>query len=113
MGEAEAPRIIALSEQDHGKDMKLGRGDKLTLTLPTQPGTGYAWTIAMDPAPRLELEGKPEISPGTGAQGGRIDQISFRFTAKSKGTTDLELHYSRAWEKTPPLKVFRLHCEVM
>lgn len=82
------------------------------MRVATQPGTGYAWTIATDPAPNFELEGKPEIHPGPGAQGGRIDRITFRFVAKAKDTAELELHYSRSWEKVPPAKIFRLHLEV-
>ena len=111
MEKPHGPRIVTLQEQDHGRTLRLTTGDQLIVTLKTQPGTGYAWNLAPDSTPLLELHGKPEMHSGPGTAG-RTDRITFRFIVRTKGEGKLELHYLRSWEKKAPLRVFQLQIKV-
>ena len=46
---------VVLTEQDNGKDIDLTIGGALIVKLPSNPSTGYNWTVVGEPSP-LKLQ---------------------------------------------------------
>lgn len=104
---------VVLTEQDNGRDVDLSVGTDLLVKLPSNPSTGYNWSIAGDPSP-LKLE-KASFRKSTtkakvvGASGTAV----FRLTANSSGLATLTLVYRRSWEyNIPPIKTFAVRVDV-
>ena len=110
---AKAAPATTLTEQDNGRDIDLNSGEMLIVRLPSNPSTGYNWTVAGEPAP-LELQKstfqkRSSNSKVVGASGTSV----FRFTANSSGISNLTLVYRRSWEyNTPPMKTFSVRVNV-
>ena len=91
-------------------------GQMLTVTLESNPSTGYRWEWVEDQGSILEQIGEAEFKPSetgepplVGAGGWEI----FRFTAVSTGQMTLRLVYRRPWEEgVEPLKTFSLQVTV-
>ena len=108
----ELNETITLGDKDNGRSLTLRKGDTLIVKLGSQPGTGYGWRIAKNDAHRLKFLGESVESPDNGSEGGTELQ-AFRFEAQSSGSTVLELHYVRPWEKgVAPLKTYCLKVQV-
>jgi inhibitor of cysteine peptidase len=80
-------------------------GQTLVVTLPSNPSTGYSWTVSGAPdSAVLTQEGditytpsNPDVvMPGSGGS------ETVRFTATAAGTTKLVLDYRRPWETDVP-----------
>ena len=54
---------VVLTEQDNGKDIDLTIGSTLVVKLPSNPSTGYNWTVVGEPSP-LKLQ-KTSFRKGT------------------------------------------------
>lgn len=104
---------VTVTEQDEGQTVTIARKGTLVVRLKSQLGTGYGWQVKRNDGRRLKLLGPPDQeSPQGGLPGGEEHQI-FRFKALRSGTTLLELHYVRPWEKDArPSKTFRLRVRV-
>jgi predicted secreted protein len=108
---------LLITDKDHGKTLATAVGKAVTLKLPCQLGTGYAWAIAGEHK-LLEVVGEPKFEdrePGTagGATVGGAAQQVFRLRALAAGTTTLELSLVRNWEKgAKPQKTFRVTLEI-
>ncbi len=95
-----------LSDGDSGKSVQLKTGDKLEITLKSNPTTGYKWDVASPESGVLEMVGKPEFEADSKALGAG-GKTTFVFRAASSGKTTLKLVYHRPWEKkVPPAKTF-------
>lgn len=104
---------VVLTEQDNGKDIDLTVGGILVVKLPSNPSTGYNWTVVGEPSP-LKLQ-KTSFRKGTtkstsvGAPGTAILQLS----ASSSGMATLTLVYRRSWEyNVAPIKTFAVRVDV-
>jgi inhibitor of cysteine peptidase len=102
-----------LTEKDSGKKIELKKGDLLSLKLEMTAGTGFTWVIAKNETAQLAPQGKPTVIPAKkGVVGGKATQV-FQFKAAAEGTSDLELHYRRPFEKDKePAKTFKVTVEV-
>jgi len=104
------PRHYELTEKDNGRTLHLDRGDTFTVTLVSNPTTGYQWQFGTPPYDEtvMILRGDKYIRPEeqlTGAPGKR----SLSFLAEGSGRTGLRLIYVRPWEKSqPPAKEYNL-----
>jgi inhibitor of cysteine peptidase len=69
--------------------------------------------IAKNDTAQLAPQGKPTVVPGKkGVVGGKTTQV-FAFKAAAAGTSNLELHYKRPFEKDKePAKTFKVTVEV-
>lgn len=77
-------------------------GEELVLDL-TEPATaGYAWQLAAEPGPQLELLGSrlEAGEPGTRAPGAAAHR-TLRLAARAPGTAHLTLELRRPWEQDP------------
>jgi len=110
--------VRTVTDTDNGATIALGRHDVLEVILPGNPTTGYSWqTVNVNSwvlAPLKRPVYTPDSSgtneaPRIGAGG------TFRMTYEvvGKGTTPLELSYTRPWEpETNPNKTFKLTVSV-
>ena len=100
--------VIAATESDNGREFTLARGDRLEISLPATPGTGYTWQAAPIAGARVKPVGDTRFKPDSAMPGASGHEI-FRFSAEASGTSTLEMRYVRPWEKdSPPAKVFSI-----
>lgn len=111
------PNSITITEKDNGGEVQVTPGCILILKLEAIPGTGYAWQMVRNAPELLKPLGESFFEPiveDTGEEklGAPENQV-FRFMAQRSGTTSLELHYIREWEKeVAPLKTFRITVQI-
>jgi inhibitor of cysteine peptidase len=86
---------------DNGREIKIGVGETIAVTLDANPTTGYTWQRAPADDGILEQEGEPEYVERTSGQQrvGAGGQQVLRFSAQESGTTELSLEYRRPWEE--------------
>jgi predicted secreted protein len=111
MAQDTAKRTVTVREESNGTTVTLVVGDVLAVALGAQMGTGYTWVPSNDTAPVLRSHGKPEQTAGAGTAG-RVDLLTFRYTAMEKGTLDLDFGYRRPWTQEEPLKRFSIRVTV-
>jgi inhibitor of cysteine peptidase len=107
--------VVEIDESDNKGTINLAVGDELTLTLESNPTTGYSWQLGELNSSVLAQQGEVEfISDAAeeevvGAGGVEI----FRFTAEGPGTVILNLEYLRPWEEgVAPIEVFSVEVVV-
>jgi inhibitor of cysteine peptidase len=102
-----------LTETDNKTKITLNKGETLTVKLDGTPTAGYSWSIAGNNKEQLAPHGKPEVVPAKkGVIGGKATTV-FRFKAEAAGTSELELHYKRPFEKkNEPDKSFKVTVEI-
>jgi inhibitor of cysteine peptidase len=104
----------SLTEADNGKTINLQPGETLTLTLESNPTTGYSWQVMELDNAVLTQEGDPEYKQSSGAEGlvGAGGTETFRFKTIGSGETSLSLGYMRSWESVPPVETFTIQVDV-
>jgi len=70
---------------------------KLVVRLPSNPTTGYRWSLAQQSTAVLEPEGAPSYEKGAGDAGAGGIEI-WRFAPTQAGEGTLRLEYRRLWE---------------
>ncbi len=96
------PAPLTVTDKDSGNALELVQGQKLIVRLPSNPSTGYAWSVAdvsnkvltADGSPAFEQDPAGGGQPPVGAGGTEI----WTFSSTSAGQQDLRLEYSRSWE---------------
>lgn len=102
---------VSVDARMNGKTVALGKGQSLEVSLEENPSTGYRWSLAGALTPVLQMSADRLDAPG--GMPGRPGTRHLRYTAVGKGGGDLELVYTRSWEKdTPPARRFLLHVRV-
>lgn len=100
--------IINLIESDNGKTINAKVDDKVTVTLPFKPSSGFFWQDSGSTAGILEEVKHFGQDPSTP---GAIVLIFFKFRIYRKG--DITLSYARPWQETqPPAKWFSVEIQV-
>jgi inhibitor of cysteine peptidase len=110
---AKAASGVVLTDRDNNTDVDLAPNTPLMVTLPSNPSTGYAWTVVGDPSP-LKLQ-KASFRKGKSKAGavGASGTAVFRLNASSAGMATLTLVYRRSWEyNLPPMKTFSVRINV-
>ena len=80
-------------------------GQSLSVTLPSNGSTGYAWQLAEYDAAVLKQGvpfGEQVSDPHPAGMVGVGGQTHWRFEAAAAGTTTLVFTYSQPWNKTAP-----------
>ncbi len=84
---------------------------KVTLTLPSNPTTGYQWIAAQDPElfeiSSEYIENKQE-GEAVGVGGNEV----FILTPIKDGETEVSFSYARSWEEQEPESVLRYNLKV-
>ena len=98
----------SLTSADNGKQITLQSGDVMTLTLESNPTTGYSWQVLAIDNGVLVRDGDPTYKGASGSVKvvGAGGTETFRFKAVGAGETSLELGYMRPWEDVPPIETF-------
>lgn len=101
---------MMLSGADNGKQVTVKAGDVITLTLDSNPTTGYSWQVMEIGNTILSQQGDPEYKQASGTEGlvGAGGTETFHFKAIGSGTTMLKLGYMRPWESVQPLETFTI-----
>lgn len=90
-----APGPVAIDKDDNGRTVAVAVGQTLQLSLPSNPSTGYDWSLAGSAPPELQLLAESFESSGTpgivGAPGTRV----FAWRTVKAGTGQLTLRYAR------------------
>jgi len=93
------PSDVKIDETANGTDVSLRAGQKLIVTLKSNPTTGYDWQVDEVDESVVKLvtqEFKPASDPNRlGAPG----QTELQFQAVAAGATNLRLIYVRSWEE--------------
>ncbi len=102
------PTTRQLTEADSGRSLALRLGDKLEITLPGNPTTGYQWEVGASDAAILRPIGEPLFVSGGGAIGSG-GKVTLSFAAVGAGRLGLKLIYRRPFEKeVPPAQAFEV-----
>jgi len=96
---AEAAKVeqTTFGPADNGKVVNLWAGAMITLELPENPSTGYAWYYSIDSRAAQVIEDNfiPAENPILGASGTRLLRL------KILESGEIKLNYERWWEKQP------------
>ncbi len=92
------PASVTLQKQSQCP-LSLRGGQQLLLVLPSNPSTGFRWTIR-DAAPEVLSRQGPEVysNPEEAGLVGSAGQSTWLFQARQKGEGRLQLTYERPWE---------------
>ena len=100
--DAVLPRGLLLEEPDNASDIFLTQGDALQVRLPSNPTTGYSWSIASNAPSVLQPLGDPKFEPASKPMPGAGGTQTFGFRVVGGGPAFLELVYRRPFETDLP-----------
>jgi inhibitor of cysteine peptidase len=86
--------------QQISKDVQVGIGDSLTVTLCSNPTTGFQWSESAqisDPSILQQTHHEYVAPEGEGVVGAPGTEV-WTFEALKKGTCSVSMEYSRPWE---------------
>ncbi|MEZ4502537.1 MAG: protease inhibitor I42 family protein [Dehalococcoidia bacterium] len=94
-----APAVVRVGADDSGSSVSLEVGQRLRVTLESNPTTGYSWQLtgAPDPAVLEQVLG-PIYIGGASDLVGAAGTETFDFLAVGAGTTSISLEYARPFE---------------
>jgi inhibitor of cysteine peptidase len=94
--------VTAPAAESKPTELEAIAGKKFTITLKSNPTTGYSWALAPLPegAAVKFVEQKYE-RPNTGMMGAGGQEI-WTFEAVKPGKAEITLKYARSWEKDKP-----------
>ena len=104
-----------LTDDDNGATVSLRPGERVTISLASNPTTGYSWQVVAIDEALLEMVAEPEYQPEAKAEGlvGAGGTESFLFQALAPGEATLTLGYARPWEvDVAPIETFSVHVVV-
>jgi inhibitor of cysteine peptidase len=91
------PEPLSVTEANTGGSVALARDQQLIVRLPSNPTTGYRWSLAQQSTPVLQPEGAPTYEKGAVDAGAGGTEI-WRFAPTQAGEGTLRLEYRRLWE---------------
>jgi inhibitor of cysteine peptidase len=96
------------TQADNGGRITLQPGEVMTVTLNSNPTTGYGWQVLKINNAILVQEGDSVYEQSENSEGlvGAGGTETFRFKAVGSGETSLELGYMRPWEDVPPIETY-------
>lgn len=101
--------LCTLAHNKSQQTISLNRGQSTTISLPSNPSTGYSWTLYSKNTRNtmVDIQELPYKSDDTGLIGAGGTQ-SWKITGKKRGTTHIRFDYKRPWEKgISPAKIKR------
>jgi len=99
---------VQATQVETGRQTTLQPGEVMTVTLNSNPTTGYSWQVMEIDNAILIQEGNSEYKQSSDSEGlvGAGGTETFRFKAVGTGETSLELGYMRPWEDNPPIETY-------
>jgi predicted secreted protein len=81
------------------REIIIGPGDVVKLTVASNPTTGFKWGLASNSSPAVVAQsGDSEYVPPESAAIGAGGQEIWTFKALKRGTSRISMEYSRPWE---------------
>lgn len=108
-------QVVEVRDAEDGGQVELKVGEVLTVTLESNPTTGYSWEIVQTDEAVLSQQGEVEYQQSPQSQGlvGAGGTETFRFKAVGPGKITLKLIYHRSWEKgVEPIQTYTLQVVV-
>lgn len=103
---------IVAGDNDNNSTVHVSKGDMLSVRLASNPTTGYMWHIVVQDTVQLSLLKEESELAGGKVVGGGGYQV-WHFKAINLGSSSLELHYKRSWEKDQaPAKTYHITVEI-
>jgi predicted secreted protein len=95
-------------------NITINSGDLFTISLESNPSTGYSWSVAenQDNAQVVVLGMEYKQTPTDGKVIGSGGLENWRFKSLSTGSIKLVFYYSRSWEKVQPAKTLMFNVTV-
>ena len=102
--------VRRITDIDNGNQITVKSGEVITLTLESNPTTGYSWQVMDIDNVILVQDGDSEFTQASNLEGlvGAGGMETFRFEAIGVGEATLELGYMRPWESVQPLETFSI-----
>jgi len=95
---AAAQSDVVIDQGAAGSTVALRQGQKLTVSLPTTPTTGFVWQLLPGYEAVLARQGDPQFSADS-TKLGAGGVYRFAFLARSPGSVPLKFVYRRSFEK--------------
>ncbi len=100
--------LIRLTDSDNNSQVRATVGNTLIVRLALAPGSNHTWQVVKNNSEKLASLGNPVLE-----QTGNQYKV-FCFQGQSMGSSVLEFHYYRPWEKKqPPLNAYRLNVQIL
>ena len=96
---ADTNAILALNAADSGKQITANAGDSFTVTLDSNPSTGFSWSISSITDEDVIDDVNNEFNGADTGMVGAGGQEVWTFKAVDKGSSTIEMKYSRPWEQ--------------
>jgi inhibitor of cysteine peptidase len=96
---ADTNAILALNAADSGKQITVVAGDSFTVTLDSNPSTGFAWSISEITDESVIDDVSNDFKGADTGMMGAGGQEVWTFEALDEGTSTIEMQYSRSWEQ--------------
>jgi len=96
---ADTNAILALNAADSGKQITANAGDSFTITLDSNPSTGFSWSISAITDESVIDDVSNEFKGADTGMVGAGGQEVWTFKAVDKGSSTIEMKYSRPWEQ--------------
>ena len=103
----QTPLALARHSPVLRQPLRMDRGDLLVFRLPSNPSTGYSWSVAASKPALLLQQGEATCELPKSAKGrlGAGGTEVWRFRAERAGSLTLTFSYARVWEKgVPPVR---------
>jgi len=108
---------IRLNRENDGGQVTVKKGETVSITLDSNPSTGYQWTVLESDPAILEPVGEAKFTPTASTSStplvGAGGQETLRFKTIGSGQVDLKLAYCRPWEEgVEPAETFSVQVMV-
>jgi len=94
----EAVNPIVVTDTNANAPLLILRGQWVIFRLPSNPSTGFRWTLANDPDARLSIHGEPILVRTLQARLGAPGNEVWSLSATQSGEYTLQFVYRRPWE---------------
>ena len=107
LGGTQLPEVV-IDQGAAGSTVALRQGQRLTVSLPGNPTTGFVWEALPGAEPVLARQGEPQYA-AAGAKLGAGGVFHFAFRAVAPGRVPLKCIYHRSFEKdVAPAETFEV-----
>jgi len=94
--------MVPTTSADSGRQVSVNTDRVFAIVLAANPGTGYSWSIVMDPDPAVAVALDSLPLPPDSSLLGAPGRECFRFTATGAGQSSVGFNYARPFEPDAP-----------
>ncbi|MBM3167568.1 MAG: protease inhibitor I42 family protein [Chloroflexi bacterium] len=94
--------MLACASAPAGNEIQAKAGQEFTITIESNPTTGYQWELAQTPNEAIVKFVKSDYEAPQNGRPGQGGEEVWTFKAVGKGTAQISMRYVRSWEKDQP-----------